>query len=292
MDLGGKTAIVTGAGSGIGRAIAFAFAGAGARVVCAGRRVEKLRETLGSIEKEGGTGIAVHVDTTDRGQVKAMVETALCTYGGIDVLFNCAGSFSFVGPVWEADPEAWWRDVTVNLLGSMLCTREVLPRMMEKNRGVIINMDGGGGSNGPNIGGSAYGCSKAALLRFTEGLAGELERVRSGVLAFCMMPGFVRTEMTERLVDTPEREKWQGHVRKLMGSEMELPPEACARATVELLRIASPNLNGRIFYVDTDYRRVERNSENIRRKNLYVMHLLTLDGPLGPWPRPKKHETS
>ncbi|MGQ9571434.1 MAG: SDR family NAD(P)-dependent oxidoreductase [Thermodesulfovibrionales bacterium] len=285
MELEGKTAIVTGAGGGIGRALALEFARAGARVVCAGRTESKVRETQRLIESEELSGFSIRVDVTDWSQVQGMVEQVIQKFSSIDLLFNNAGSFRWVGPVWEADPDVWWHDVTVNLLGSMICCRAVLPHMIKKNQGVIINMDGGGGSNGPNPGGSAYGCSKVALLRFTEGLARELEMEGSSVLVFCMMPGFVHTQMTEYLIASPEREKWQRHVRKLVGSEVELPPEACAKATINLLKIASPELNGRIFYVDTDFKRVAHEKERIKNENLYVMHLLTLDGVLGPWPK-------
>jgi NAD(P)-dependent dehydrogenase (short-subunit alcohol dehydrogenase family) len=284
MELEGKTAVVTGAGSGVGRALALEFSRAGLKVACCGRRGGKLEETVLMIRREGGEGCAFTADVTDWPQVVGMVEQTLSRYATIDILFNNAGSFRFVGPVWSADPEVWWNDVQVNLLGSMMTCRAVLPHMMERDSGVIVNMDGGGGSNGPNPGGSAYGCSKAALLRFTESLAKELEGEGSKVLAFCMMPGFVRTEMTEYLIGTPEREKWQKHVRKLMGSDAELPPEACAKATMKLLAIACPELNGRIFYVDADYGRIGKNKKRIKEENLYVMHLMTLDGKLGPWP--------
>jgi len=99
-----------------------------------------------------------------------------------------------------------------------------------------------------------------------------------------MMPGFVRSDLTKGLIETPEREKWQFHVRELMGSKAELSPDACAKATVHLVRIASSELNGRIFYVDTDYDQIEKNKSRIQNEDLYVMHLLTLDGKLGPWP--------
>jgi NAD(P)-dependent dehydrogenase (short-subunit alcohol dehydrogenase family) len=286
MDLMNKTAIVTGAGGTIGRALALEFARSGARVVCAGRTESKLLETISIIEANGGTGCAVKADIKEKDDVQNMVELTLDRFGGIDLLFNAAGSFTYVGPVWEADPEEWWKDVTINLLGTMRCCHAVLPYMMEKNSGVIINMDGGGGSNGPNVGGSAYGCSKAAILRFSEGLARELEEAGSSVLVFCMMPGFVRSRMTEYLVETPEKEKWQKHVRPLMGTDVELPPDYCAKATMKLLGIASGELSGRIFYVDTDYKQVEREKARIQEDNLYVLHLVTLGGLLGPWPVP------
>jgi hypothetical protein len=111
-------------------------------------------------------------------------------------------------------------------------------------------------------------------------------RMREGraIFTFCMVPGLVRTEMTEYLVDTPEKLKWQRHVVELRGTSAEFPADACAKATAELLRIASPELNGRKFYVDTDYASVEKRRKEIREKNMYVLHLTTLGGVLGEWP--------
>ncbi len=286
MELKGKTAIVTGAGTGVGKQLALEFARAGANVVCCGRRAGRLQQTVGLIQKEGGSAKSLAIDVTKWDEVRRMAETAMEAFGRIDLLFNNAGSFRWVGPVWEADPQVWWQDVKTNLLGSMLCCRAVLPHMIKAGSGVIINMDGGGGSLGPNVGGSAYGCSKAALLRFTEGLAAELEREGHRVLAFCMMPGFVRSEMTDYLTETPERKRWQAHVEGLRGSPSDFPPDACAKATMKLLQIASPELNGRIFYVDTDFRQISENKQRIRQEDLYVMHRVTLRGIQRQWPLP------
>jgi 3-oxoacyl-[acyl-carrier protein] reductase len=278
MDLQGKTAIITGAGTGVGRHLALGFSQAGAKVVCCGRRADRLNETLGLVQAQGGQGLAIPLDVTLPAQVDALVQTTLAAYGQIDLLFNNAGSFQSVAPVWEVDPATWWRDVTTNLYGSMLCCRAVLPHMMARNEGIIINMDGGGGSNGPNIAGSAYGCSKAALLRFSEGLARELEIAGSKVLVFCMNPGFVHTEMTENIVSTPTGRQWQGFVKDWIDKGIGAQPDDCARATLKLLPIASPELNGRCFGVDTDFAAVERRKTEIQAENLYVLRLKTLKG--------------
>lgn len=271
MDLDEKTAIVTGAGSGVGRELARTFAREGANVVCCGRTASRLDESVTLIEAEGGTAFAIPTDVTDWDQVRRLAACALDRFGQIDLLFNNAGSFGFVGPLWEADPRVWWEDVTVNLYGTMLCCRAVLPHMIERDTGILINMDGGGGAGGPNVGGSAYGCSKAAIVRFSEGLARELEQSGSSVLVFCMNPGFVRTAMTENLISTPQKQAWQPHVSRLMGSDQEMPPDACARATLRLLRIAGPALSGCVFDVHTDFEDVARRRAVIREQNLYVM---------------------
>jgi len=257
MELTGKVVIVTGAGSGVGRALALEFGRGGARVVCAARRADRLQETVTAIEAEGGTGLASPTDVTDIAQVDRMVSQALDAFGQVDVIFNNAGSFGSLGAVWEVDPDAWWHDVTVNLRGTMLCCRAVLPHMLQRDSGIVINMSGG--SQIP--GGTGYSSSKVAVVRFTELLARELEQEGSSVLAFTMGPGFVRTEMTELQIDTPMGRKWLPSSKEAVDKGSDRPPEDCARATMELVRIACPVLNGRTFGPDTDFANALRDAK-------------------------------
>jgi hypothetical protein len=90
-----------------------------------------------------------------------------------------------------------------------------------------------------------------------------------------MNPGFVRTPMTESLISTQQKRAWQPHVSRLLGSDREMPPDACARATLRLLRIAGPDLSGRVFDVHTDFGAIDRRRARIRRRNLYVMRRRT-----------------
>lgn len=274
MELRGKTAIVTGSGRGIGRALAIRFAREGANVVCCARRESDIKETVKLIEEEGGNALAISTDVTDKSQVNRMVDKALETFGEISVLYNNAGSFKAIGGLWEIDPELWWQDVTVNVRGPMLCCQAVLPHMIKQDEGIIINMNGGG-STVPLPGGSGYGSSKAALMRLTDTLAMELKEIGSRVLVFAMGPGLVRTDTTEYQVETPEGRKWIPSTKSLFDSKQDKPPEECARATVELIRMACPELSGRIFSVWTDLDKVKKSLADIQEKDLYVMRYRT-----------------
>ena len=249
MKLAGKVVIVTGAGSGVGQALALEFGRRGARVVCAGRRADRIDKTARTIEAEGGTALVIPTDVIDIAKVERMVSQALDSFGQIDAIFNNAGSFGAIGAVWEVDPDSWRNDVTVNLRGTMLCCRAVLPHMLERDAGIIINMSGGNRI----AGGTGYSCSKAGVIRFTELLAKELKQEGSSVLAFIMGPGFVRTEMTELQIKTLQGRKWLPSSTEAVNQGRDRPPEDCARATMELIRVACPKLSGGTFGPDTDF---------------------------------------
>ena len=185
---------------------------------------------------------------TDREQVRSLVAQAEAQLGAVDVLFNNTGSFRAIGALWEVDPEAWWEDVTINVRGPMNCCQAVLPGMMRRDRGVIINMNGGGG-----VGASGYECSKRAIRRCTEVLAAELQTSGSRVCVFGMGPGFVRTEMTELHVSTEAGRKWCAGSGEAFARHEDRSPFDCARASVKLLQIARPELSGRHFEPDTNF---------------------------------------
>jgi NAD(P)-dependent dehydrogenase (short-subunit alcohol dehydrogenase family) len=270
MELKNRTAIVTGSGTGIGRAIAVEFAKNNARVVCCARRIEKIQETVDIIKKQGGSALAVKTDVTNPSEVKNLVSETIKRFGGIDVLFNNAGSFRTIGGLWEVDPEQWWEDVKVNLRGVMLCSHTVLPYMMKKDSGIIINMNGGGATT-YLTGGSAYASSKAAVMRLTENLAKELEHEKSNVLVFGMGPGLVRTEMTELQAKTEQGQKWIPSTLESFKKGKTRNPEDCAKTTVELIRNACPELNGRNFSTGQNFSDIMKRLPEIKKNDLYVM---------------------
>ena len=251
MEPKGKTAIVTGAGGTIGRALAKALAEAGAKVVCVGRTMDPIRETAAAIAGSGGKALALQADVTKPVEVERMANEARHAYDRIDILINNAARFATIAPLWDADPEEWWSDVTVNLRGPMLCARAVVPWMLERGAGVVINLTGG--SHIP--GGTGYSCSKVALRRLTELLAKELESAGGDVFAFALGPGFVRSAMTERQIHSDAGRRWLPSSAENVNLGRDRPPEDCANAAVALIRAARPALNGHAFNPDSDFRK-------------------------------------
>jgi len=250
MDIENRVVIVTGSGTGIGRAIAVEFGIHGANVVCCARRKNKIEETANIIQKKGGKAIAVPTDITKRAQVQNMVKIAREKFGPVDILFNNAGRFKSIAGVYEVDPENWWEDVKVNLYGSLLTIREVLPEMIERNEGIIINMNGG-----RPVGGSGYACGKAGLMELTRILAEELKLMKSSVMVFSAGPGLVRTEMTELQANTPEGIKWIPSTKELFEKGNVRKPEDIAKATIKLVKVAKPEASGKNYNPDTDFSR-------------------------------------
>lgn len=180
-----QVALVTGGGRGIGRAIAQSLAAAGAVVAVTSRSAAELNQTIGVIEKDGGRAAAYPADVTDAAQIQSTVTAIEAALGPIDVLVNNAGSPGPLKPLLETEVSDWWRAMEVNLLGPLLCTRLVLPGMVSRRRGRIINVSSGARTTAiPFF--SSYVCGKTAVIRFTECLA--LETKPYGIAVFSIAP--------------------------------------------------------------------------------------------------------
>jgi NAD(P)-dependent dehydrogenase (short-subunit alcohol dehydrogenase family) len=184
MSLAGLRAIVTGASRGIGQAIAQALATAGADVGLIARDETALAATAADL----GARWAV-ADVTDEAAVRA----AFDRLGATDLLVAAAGRAEAWGAFWELDPEAWWRDVEVNLRSAYLCARAAWPGMRARGGGRIVTLASLLG-NAPLPEVSGYVVGKATLIRLTESLA--VAGAAAGIRAFALSPGIVRTEMT------------------------------------------------------------------------------------------------
>ena len=196
MRLEGKVAIVTGASRGIGKSIALALAREGATVVIAarseieGRLPGTIHQTVTEIRTFGGSALAVRTDVMREEEVNNMVQRTLETYGHIDILVNNAG-IDAPGTIAEISIKRWDLVMGVNLRGTFLCTKAVLPFMIRQKAGSVISLSSILGSRVIN-GGVTYGMTKAAIERFTTGLAQEVGEYNIAVNALC--PGYTDTE--------------------------------------------------------------------------------------------------
>ncbi len=191
-ELQGQVALVTGGGRGIGRNIAVELAGAGMKVAVAARSTGEIEETAAEVG-----GLAIQCDVSDRDAVERMVGETEEKLGPLDLLVSNAGISIEEGAAWELDPDEWWRVFEVNVLGVYLCCRAVIPGMLERGRGRIVNV-ASGAAYLPGSSSTAYGASKAAVHRFSETLSNQL---RGRIPVFSISPGLVKTRMTEPFAD-------------------------------------------------------------------------------------------
>jgi NADP-dependent 3-hydroxy acid dehydrogenase YdfG len=213
--LAGQVALVTGAGKGIGRAIAEAFGDAGAAIVLASRTAADLDTVHAALETRGTRSLAVPTDVRDDAAIERLVARSVDAFGRIDVLVTAAGVASF-GPVLESTPSAWDDMLAVNLRAVMVTCRAVLPSMLARGRGSIINVASIAATRAIP-GGAAYTATKAGVVGWSRVLAEELRPggVRVGVL----LPGAVDTPLWDAIQGGPDRARM-------------LRPEDVARAAV------------------------------------------------------------
>jgi meso-butanediol dehydrogenase/(S,S)-butanediol dehydrogenase/diacetyl reductase len=188
MRFDGRVAFVTGGGSGIGRAIGLAFGAEGARVVVADVDRERADDVVGEIETNGGSAMATTTDVADSVAVEEAVTASHRAFGPIDILVNNASEGKGDG-VLEIDEATWDRDLAVALRGAFVCAKAALPAMIERRRGVILNIASVNGLTA--LGQEAYSAAKAGLISLTRSLA--VRYGPDGVRANAIAPATVRT---------------------------------------------------------------------------------------------------
>lgn len=199
--LADKVAIVTGAAQGIGRAVSEVLAANGARVAPVDVKVEAIEQVAAAVRECGGKAVAVAADVTSAEQVEQMVNRVVATFGGVDILVNNAGVLRNT-PIAAMSEAEWDLVVDVCLKGAFLCSRAVLPLMMAKRHGKIVNISSLAARSTSVLGGAAYTAAKAGLLGFSRHLAREAAPYGINVNAIC--PGATDTPMTRMGARTPE----------------------------------------------------------------------------------------
>jgi NAD(P)-dependent dehydrogenase (short-subunit alcohol dehydrogenase family) len=247
--LSGTVAVVTGGGRGLGRAYAEALAGAGAIVAVAARTASQVEETAGRIAASGGRARAFSVDVTETDAVRRMVAEVERALGPISLLVNAAGIAEPLGPLADGDPDEWWHGVEINAKGPYLCARFVLPGMIARGAGRIVNVSSGVGTRAYDYL-SSYCVGKTALIRLTECLAAE--NAGRGVRVFSISPGMVRTDMNRLLVGHPKSSEWFPWAAETLAKGKDVPPEASTRLVLRLASGEADALSGRHISVAED----------------------------------------
>jgi NAD(P)-dependent dehydrogenase (short-subunit alcohol dehydrogenase family) len=243
----GRRALITGGGRGIGEAIANCFAAQGARLALAARSAEELESVAVSC-RAAGVDCSTHVvDVAVRDQVQHLIDEA----GPIDILVNCAGVYGPIGPLIENDMDEWEQALRVNLMGTVYACRAVVPGMVERGRGSIINLSGGGATAPlPNF--SLYAVSKAAVARLTDTLAAELAGTRVRVNAIA--PGAIDTRLQDDVLEAgPRAGMLFDRMRKMRDTgEGATKPDVPARLALFLASDASAGLTGKLISAPHD----------------------------------------
>ena len=196
MLLEGKVALVTGAGAGIGKAAALLLAQAGAHVAALDQTVDVAQATADEIQQQGSSGLALSADVSQPADMRQAIEQIVETWGRLDIVFANAGINGVWAPLEELEPEEWDRTLDINLKGTFLTVKYAVPYLKQQGGSVIITASVNGTRIFSNTGATAYSCSKAAQVAFTQMVALELAPHKIRVNVIC--PGAIETNIEER----------------------------------------------------------------------------------------------
>jgi NAD(P)-dependent dehydrogenase (short-subunit alcohol dehydrogenase family) len=271
-------AMVTGGGRGLGRLVAQALADNGFAVGLVARSGDQLERSRRLIEASGGLAAAVVADVGDERALRTAVARLRRRLGPVDLLVNNAGVPGPAGPSWEVDPGSWWETLGVNLGGTFACVRAVLPDMVARRQGRIVNITSHAGVfRWPGV--SAYSVSKAAVVKLTENLA--FETRRHGISVFGVNPGILPIGFSEAALahDTPydsDLGRVHAWIRRELDEGRGTDP---ARAVDLVVRLSSgryDELSGRQLSVHDDVDEILERIDDVRQRELYVLGLQRL----------------
>lgn len=273
--LHGRVALITGGGRGIGRAIARAYAAEGAMLALAARTDAELQSTAEEIRAGfGGDVTTVVADVRDRKQVENAVSHTLERFGAIDVMVNNAGNAGEIGPLWQLDPERWANVIAVHVLGTYYACRAVIPGMLERGQGRIVNMSGVGGPND-----TSYDAAKTAIVNMTENLSVEL--AGTGVTVNAISPGSIHTGMWEEVRDMAlaagDMEMYEKGVQVTSGGGASI--ERAAELAVLLGSDECGALSGRLIRAALDtFEDIPSRADAIMSSDALLLRRVDLDG--------------
>jgi NAD(P)-dependent dehydrogenase (short-subunit alcohol dehydrogenase family) len=262
--------LVTGASRGIGAAVARAFARDGSDVALVARPSDYLDRIAHELAAGATRAHAFSADVAEPGEIERAVARALEVFGRLDVLVNAAGVYGPIGPLAEADMAAWAGAIATNLLGTAYAMRAVLPHMVARGRGVIVNFSGGG-AVAPLPRFSAYSASKAGVVRLTETVAEEVRE--SGVRVNAIAPGAVNTRLIDEVLAAGERAGADFYKKAIeQKASGGTPPERAAELAVFLASPAAAGITGRLISaVWDDWKSLGAQSSELRRTSLYTL---------------------
>lgn len=247
-SLKGKVALVTGGTTGIGQESAIALAGVGAKVIVAGRGIERGEETVSLIQKEGGEATFIKADISQAAEVEAMVNEAVETYGRLDCAFNNAGTEGKLAPITELSEEDLNKVIDINLKGTWLCLKYEITQMLKQGNGAIVNTSSGyGEAGGANL--SLYSASKHGIIGLTKSLA--LEYATKSIRINAIAPGPIDTGMPDR--GTSSKEALENYISTFVPMNRMGTSREVAEAVVWLCSDAASFVTGATLAVDGGY---------------------------------------
>lgn len=270
MKLKGKNTIITGGTGGIGKTITSHFLREGARVLIVARRASELETARKEFKSYGESLLTEVCDVSIAKDVRSLGEKIDKHFDGkMDVLINAAGIYGPKDLLENTEEEKWLDAILVNLYGTMLMTRIVLPQMKEKKDGVIINFSGGGEGAFPRF--SAYVASKGGVVRFTETLAKEVEDF--GIRINAIAPGAVNTKFLDEAISAGPEKVGEDNFKKFLKQKEEggASPDSAAELCVFLASGDSAKLSGRVFSaIWDDKEKIFRHESEVMNTDIYT----------------------
>jgi 3-oxoacyl-[acyl-carrier protein] reductase len=271
MKLTGLHAIITGASQGLGKAIAAQFLREGASVAICARDAALLESTREELAASGGRVIAQACDVSDEKQVADLVAFTVAEFGEVHALVSNAGVYGPMGPTEEVDLAEWRRALDINLFGTLLPCRAIIPHFKRAGRGKIVIISGGGATNPlPNI--SAYAASKAAVVRLMETFAEELKPF--GVDVNAVAPGALKTRLVEQVLAAGPETVGEAFFakNKKWAEEGATPLELGAGLCAWLASRESDGITGKLISAQWDpWSRLHEHREELSTSDIYCL---------------------